>query len=75
MFGSAAHAAAFPFLPLPDGVISLNEQVKALFDAHDPVDLLHLVEDDRSLTGLGQSMFIRGACWCAALHGGQEAGS
>ena len=70
-----SHAAAFPFLPLPDGVISLNEQVKALFDAHDPVDLLHLVEDDRPLTGLGQSTFIRGACWCAVLHSGQEAGS
>ncbi len=70
-----AHAAAFPFLPLPDGVVSLNEQVKALFDAHDPIDLLHLVEDDRPLTGLGQSTFIRGVCWCAALQRRQEAGT
>lgn len=70
-----SHAAAFPFLPLPDGAVQLNEQVQALFEARDPVDLLHLVEDDRPLTGLGQSTFIRGACWCAPLHGGQEAGS
>ncbi len=69
-----SHAAAFPFMPLPDGVIQLNEQVKALFDAHDPVDLLHVVEDDRPLTGLGQSTFIRGACWCASLQREQEAG-
>ena len=70
-----SHAAAFPFLPLPDGRIQLNEQVKALFEAHDPVDLLHLVEDDRPLTGLGQSSFIRGACWCASLQQGQEGGA
>jgi len=63
-----AHAAIFPFRPLPDGQISLDEHVRALMDANEPIDLLHLVEDDRPLTGLGQSTFIRGACWCAPLR-------
>lgn len=63
-----SHAAAFPFRPLPEGPIPLDEQVKALFDVRDPLDLLHLVEDDRPLVGLGQSAFIRGACWCAPLR-------
>ena len=67
-----AHAAIFPFRPLPDGRISLEEQVRALFDANEPLDLLHLVEDDRPLTGLGSSSFIRGACWCAPLRGAGE---
>ena len=63
-----AHTAIFPFRPLPDGRIQLDEHVRALMDANEPIDLLHLVEDDRPLTGLGQSTFIRGACWCAPLR-------
>ncbi len=65
---SHTHAAAFPFRPLPDGPLPLDDHARALFDAQDPIDLLHLLEDDRPLIGLGQSRFIRGACWCAPLR-------
>jgi hypothetical protein len=34
--------------------------------------LLHLIEDNRPAIGLGQSSFIRGACWCAAIKYGEE---
>ncbi len=61
------HAAAFPFRPLPEGAIRMDDRVKDLFSARDPLDLLHVLEDDRPVTGLGQSAFVRGACWCAPL--------
>ena len=63
-----AHAAVFPFRPLPDGPLEMEAAVRALFDAREPLDLLHLAEDDRPLTGLGDSAFVRGACWCASLR-------
>ncbi|NCC94427.1 MAG: hypothetical protein EOM10_14295 [Opitutae bacterium] len=61
------HAAAFPFRPLPEGSIRMEDRVQDLFSARDPLDLLHVLEDDRPVTGLGQSAFVRGACWCAPL--------
>ena len=61
------HAAAFPFRPLPEGAIPARETARGLFEAGDPIGLLHLLEDDRELTGLGQSAFVRGACWLAPL--------
>ncbi len=67
-----SHAAVFPFRPLPEGRIDLDAQVQALFEARDPVDLLHLLDDARPLTGLGQSAFVRGACWCAPLAAAPE---
>jgi hypothetical protein len=69
-----AHAVVLPFRPLQDGCIDLKENVHSSFEAAAPLDLLHLIEDDRPLVGLGQSAFIRGACWCAPLRDGKEAG-
>ena len=70
-----AHAAAFTFRPLPEGIIQAEEQIPALFEARDPLDLLHLLEDDRPLTGLGRSQFVRGAAWCAPLRRQGEGGA
>jgi anti-anti-sigma factor len=63
-----AHAAIFPFSPLPNGAIDLAPTVQQLFSTAAPQALLHLVEDDRPALGLGRSAFIRGACWCAPVH-------
>jgi anti-anti-sigma factor len=62
------HAAVFAFRPLPNGAIPMAKTVRSLFEAREPLDLLHLVEDDRPLTGLGQSSFVRGACWVAPVR-------
>ena len=62
-----AHAAVFPFRPLPNGALDLAGTVQALFGGAAPLALLHLVEDDRPALGLGHSAFIRGACWCAPV--------
>ncbi len=63
-----AHAVVFPFRPLPQGVVDLETSVAAVFEDNTPLGLLHLIEDDRPLVGLGESSFIRGACWCAPVH-------
>ena len=63
-----AHAVVLPFRPLPQGVVDLQTSVAAVFEDNSPLGLLHLIEDDRPVVGLGESSFIRGACWCAPLN-------
>jgi anti-anti-sigma factor len=67
-----AHAVVFPFRPLPQGVLDLETSVAAVFEDNTPQGLLHLIEDDRPLVGLGESSFIRGVCWCAPVHDSPE---
>jgi len=66
------HAAVFPYQPLEAGIIQLQDITKKLFNGPPPMSLLHLVEDDRPVAGLGESSFLRGACWCAAIQNDQE---
>lgn len=70
-----AHAVSLPFQPLPQGVLEIESAVRAAFKDSEPRGLLHLVEDDRPVIGLGQSAFIRGACWCAPFHLSSESPS
>jgi len=69
---SHAHAVILPYRPLQQGVLELETSVGAVFEDNEPVGLLHLIEDDRSAIGLGQSAFVRGACWCAPLEFSKE---
>jgi hypothetical protein len=62
------HAAAFPFRPFKKGRLVLGETVRTLFDEQAVQGVLHLLNDDRPLTGVGQSEFTRGACWMGALE-------
>jgi anti-anti-sigma factor len=57
------HAAAFSFGPLKRGRIDLRETVANLFETESLLGVLHLLNDTRDVTGIGQSEFIRGACW------------
>ncbi len=66
------HAVVLPYRPLQQGVLELEPSVAAVFEDNEPVGLLHLIEDDRSAIGLGQSAFVRGACWCAPLEFSKE---
>lgn len=67
-----AHAVVLPFRSLPQGVLEIEPSVRAAFEDSAPLGLLHLIEDDRPVVGLGQSAFIRGACWCAPLQFSKE---
>jgi hypothetical protein len=66
------HAAILPYRPLQQGILELEPSVHAIFDDNEPVALMHLIEDDRPAIGLGQSAFIRGACWCSPLKFAEE---
>ena len=57
------HAAAFSFGPLKRGRIDLKETVVNLFETESLLGVLHLLNDTREVVGIGQSEFIRGACW------------
>jgi hypothetical protein len=63
------HAAAFPFRAIRKGRIDLTDTVSALFEADQPLGVLHLLHDDRESAGAGESELVRGACWLAPLTG------
>ena len=61
------HAAAFTFQALPDGFRPLATAMSGLFSTQRLQGLLHLIHDDRVITGGGESLFWRGNVWCGPL--------
>ncbi len=61
------HAAALPYHPLRKGKVDLAETIRPLFETEQVLGVLHLLNDWRTLSGAGESRFLRGACWCAPL--------
>jgi hypothetical protein len=61
------HAAVFSHRTLPIGELDLKGTVAALFEAQHLQGVLHLLSDYREPAGLGESEFVRGACWAAPL--------
>jgi anti-anti-sigma factor len=57
------HAAAFSYRPLPRGEFMLRPAVTSLFEQQTLQGILHLLADNRPASGLGESAFVRGACW------------
>lgn len=57
------HAAAFSYRPLPRGAIELGPTVASLFSGQALQGVLHLLADRRPIVGIGESQFVRGACW------------
>ena len=66
------HAVVFPFQPLQNGKIDLQQQIAKLFNGPPPKALLHLIDDNRPLQGLGESSLVRGALWCAPVKEKEE---
>jgi len=63
------HAAAFSFRPLRRGRIDLGSTVASLFEGEHLHGLMHLLHDDRPITGGGESELVRGAAWIGPLRG------
>ncbi len=61
------HAAAFSYRPVQRGQIDLKASIKSLFEGQSLEGILHLLSDDRALSGSGQSELVRGACWVAPI--------
>jgi len=62
------HTAVFPYIPLKKTEIDLHETIDCLFEESELTDILHLVNDTRDLTGLGESQFFQGFCWIAPVE-------
>jgi hypothetical protein len=62
------HAAVFPYRPLKKRVLPLEPSVTELFDSGAIEDVLHLLRDDRPITGLGESELFGGACWLGPIE-------
>lgn len=62
------HAAVFSYRPLKKGRLEVNETVTTLFEAESLEGILHLLTDDRPVTGAGQSEFMQGACWFGPIQ-------
>jgi len=61
------HAAAFSYRPVQRGQIDLKVSIRSLFEGQALEGILHLLSDDRALSGSGQSELVRGACWIAPI--------
>ena len=61
------HAAAFTHRHLQKGKIDLEETVRSLFETGSLQGVLHLLSDDRSMAGVGESEFVRGAIWMGPI--------
>ena len=61
------HAAAFSYRPVQRGQIDLKASIKKLFEGQTLEGILHVLSDDRVLSGSGQTELVRGACWLAPI--------
>ena len=61
------HAAAFSYRPVQRGQIDLKASIKKLFEEQTLEGILHVLSDDRVLSGSGQTELVRGACWLAPI--------
>ena len=61
------HTAVFSFHPIGKKVSDINETIFNLFGTEKVYQVLHLINDSRSVNGVGESEFIHGRCWVGEL--------
>ena len=61
------HAAVFSYRPFKKRNLDLAYTVATLFESEDLQTVMHLLNDDREITGGGESEFLRGACWLSPI--------
>ena len=64
------HAAAFSYRPSKERELDLRAATANLFEIEPPQALLHLLHDNREITGAGESRFARGTCWIGPISDG-----
>ena len=62
------HATIFSYHPLKKDDISLDETIQMFFDHDKVTGVLHMVNDSRSLAGVGESEFKSGFCWVGKIE-------
>jgi anti-anti-sigma factor len=68
------HAAAFSYRPVKKREMDLQAATASLFEAETPQAVLHLLNDNREITGAGQSQLAAGTCWMGAISNVTVAG-
>lgn len=63
------HSAVFPFRPIKKDVSDISEITKPLFEDDQIKSVIHLLNDEREISGVGESEFIQGICWIGKLDG------
>ncbi len=61
------HTAVFYFHPIGKKQIDLNETMHTLFETDKIQQVLHLINDERHISGIGESEFVHGRCWVGPL--------
>ena len=61
------HSAIFPYRPFKKRTLDYDQTIEELFDSRSIQDVLHLLSDYRTDTGIGESEFRRGACWITPI--------
>lgn len=66
LFGHV-HAVVFTYLPLRKENPDYPEAIGALLENAAILDVLHLLNDNREINGIGESSFKAGVCWSTEL--------
>jgi len=61
------HTAVFTYLPLRKEKPDYPEAIGALLENAALLDVLHLLNDNRDINGIGESSFKTGVCWSTEL--------
>ncbi|MHB8771363.1 MAG: STAS domain-containing protein [Syntrophales bacterium] len=69
------HAAALSFRALPGGLLDLPKTAADLLETQHLLGVLHLLNDDRPISGIGESRFRRGTVWAGPLENADAPGS
>lgn len=62
------HAAVFPYMPMKKTEIDMCETIDYLFNYSELEDIMHLANDIREFSGLGESQFSHGFCWISPFQ-------
>jgi hypothetical protein len=69
------HTAVFSYHPLKKDNIELNSAISSFFENDKIQDILHMINDERELTGIGESEFKSGTIWIGKINGSDLAGN
>lgn len=62
-----AHTAIFSYTPLQKENTDYEKTISYLFEESEILDVMHLLNDNREINGIGESMFKSGICWTSEI--------
>lgn len=66
LFGHT-HSAVFSYTPLQKEKLDYTTAIRYLFEESDILDVIHLLNDDREINGIGDSSFKSGHIWVSEI--------